>query len=221
MKEGAGLRREAAQTVLLRAGDVKQYLYCPRIIYFTYVLPVERSRTYKMEEGREGHAVLERLEARRTLARYGLDAGERRFRLHLSSERLGLTGVLDMLVESPRGLFPVEFKFTESRLSAPHKYQLLAYVLLVEEAFGKPVRHGYVYLVGREEVVPVRVTDSARLHTRRILQAMRSLIRRQAPPAVRMRFARCRDCEFLNYCPDVRSEAAWLAVGRAGPAGRP
>lgn len=208
----------------LRVVDVKQYVYCPRIIYYTYVLPVERVRTFKMDVGREEHAALERLEARRTLARYGLDAGQRRFRVPLSSKRLGLSGVLDLLVESPQGLFPVEYKFTEARMGAHHKYQLLAYCLLVEEAFGVPVRRAFVYLVPREQVVPVLVTDSARLHTRRILGAVRGLIEEGKFPSVRWHPARCRDCEFLNYCSDMQEGAGWLAIGPGAgrqPGGRP
>lgn len=202
----------SAPPIPLRVADVKQYVYCPRIIYYTYVLPVERARTFKMDVGREEHAALERLEARRTLARYGLDAGERRFRLLLASERLGLSGVLDLLVESPQGPFPVEYKFTEARMGAHHKYQLLAYCLLVEEAFNAPVRRAFVYLVPREEVVPVLVTDSARLHTRRLLGAIRKLIKEGSFPSVRRHPGRCRDCEFLNYCSDMREGAGWVAV---------
>lgn len=206
----------------LRVADVKQYLYCPRVIYYTYVLPVERKVTYKMAHGREEHFRIDRLERRRTLARYRLEEGERRFHVPLRSERLGLSGVLDLLIESPAGRFPVEYKVTSGGPALNHKYQLVAYALLVEDCLGGVVRSGFLYLAPRRELVEVPVTDNARLHTRRLLGAIRRLVREGRLPAVRHRFARCRDCEFLNYCGDVdRPGGSRITVSgeAAAPAG--
>jgi CRISPR/Cas system-associated exonuclease Cas4 (RecB family) len=47
------------------------------------------------------------------------------------------------------------------------------------------------------------VTSSGRIHVRRLLGAIRHLVRREVLPAVRHSLARCRDCEFRNYCRDV------------------
>ncbi len=187
----------------LRVADVKQYLYCPRVIYYTYVLPVERKVTHKMTHGREEHFRIDRLERRRTLARYRLEEGERRFHVPLRSERLGLSGVLDLLIESPAGRFPVEYKVTSGGPALSHKYQLVAYALLVEDCLGGVVRSGFLQLAPRRGLIEVPVTDDARLHTRRLLGAIRRLVREGRLPVVRHRFARCRDCEFLNYCGDV------------------
>jgi len=187
----------------LRVGDVKQYLYCPRIIYYDYVLPVERRQTPTMKLAREEHVRLEQLESRRRLSRYRLGEGERRFRVPLHSSRFGLRGVLDALLITPVGYFPVDFKVTEHGASVGHKYQLLAYALLLEETFGVAVRAGFICLAPRGEVVEVPVTSSGRLHVRRLLGAIRNLIRREVLPEVRHSTARCCDCEFRNYCRDV------------------
>ena len=31
--------------------DLKQYAYCPRVVYYTYCLPLLRPMTFKMERG--------------------------------------------------------------------------------------------------------------------------------------------------------------------------
>ncbi len=56
----------------LRVADVKQYIYCPRVIYFTYVCPVDKKVTRKIQYGHEAHLELDRLEKRRTFKRYNL-----------------------------------------------------------------------------------------------------------------------------------------------------
>ena len=84
--------------ISLRVSDLKQYIYCPRILYFYYVLPVPRKVTRKMEYGRLEHVEIERLEKRRGLKAYGILEGERHFHVALASTLLGLHGVLDLMI---------------------------------------------------------------------------------------------------------------------------
>ncbi|MDH7578357.1 MAG: CRISPR-associated protein Cas4 [Bacillota bacterium] len=187
---------------VLKVSDIKQYLYCPRIIYFTYVLPVEKKTTPKMEIGKEEHLKTARLEGRRRLRAYGLTEGERFFNTYLFSPRLGLEGVLDMYLAVPRGSFPVDFKNT-CRLAVNHKYQLLAYALLLEDQLGRPVRGGFIYLIPLGRAVYVEATPEARLYTKRLLGAIRGLIGQEQFPSLPRRAGRCADCEYRNYCGDV------------------
>lgn len=186
----------------LRVSDIKQYLYCSRITYYHYVVPVDRKVSFKMDHGREQHFEIERLERRRRLTRYGLDQGERRFRLPLHSERLGLTGVLDLLLLSPAGYFPVDYKHTTGAPALGHKYQLVGYSLLVEEALGVTVKRGFIYLIPTNRVVEVAMSANARTHFRRLMGAVRNIVRGQRMPAATPSPWRCCDCEFRRYCGD-------------------
>lgn len=188
---------------LLKVTDIKQYLYCPRIIYYTYVLPVEKKVTAKMNIGKEEHLRSARLEERRTMRVYGLDAGHRVFGAHLLSPRLGLEGVLDMYIATSRGYVPVDFKNT-CRIGVNHKYQLVAYALLLEDHFDCPVRFGFVYLMPLRKARRVEITPEARLYTKRLLGAIRHLIAREHFPLLPRRQGRCVDCEYRNYCGDVK-----------------
>lgn len=188
---------------MLKVSDIKQYLYCPRVVYFTYVLPVEKKVTPKMAVGKEEHFATARLEERRKLRHYGLAEGERVFNSYLSSPRLGLEGVLDMYVATSHGCFPVDFK-NAGRVALNHKYQLAAYVLLLEEHCRRPVRGGFVYLIPNRRAHYLEITAEARLYTRRLLGAIRHLIAREFFPPQPRRPTRCADCEYRNYCGDVR-----------------
>lgn len=194
---------ESGQPLPLRVTDLRQYLYCPGIIFYHHVAPVERKVSFKMEEGRVAHATLDGLERRRTLARYRLDEGERSFHLTLFSERLGLSGVLDMAIDGPTGSFPVEFKWTEGEPMLGHKYQLAGYALLLEEARSRPVVTGFLALVPGRRLIEVPLTDSVRLHARRLLTRIRRVIARGALPEATAQRGRCVDCEFRNYCRDI------------------
>ncbi|MBI4497306.1 MAG: CRISPR-associated protein Cas4 [Chloroflexi bacterium] len=190
--------------LMLTVSDVKQYPYCPRIVYYSYLLPVRaRPTTYKMEEGRREHERIAELEERRSLRAYGLAEGQRHFDVAVSSDRLGLRGRLDMVVEALGEVIPVDFKNSEGAVGLNHKYQLTAYALLVEEVWRRPVRRGFIYLIPQKRAQEVRITSNMRGWVRKALREIRAAIAQEAlPEATRMR-GRCVDCEFRNLCPDV------------------
>jgi CRISPR-associated exonuclease Cas4 len=188
----------------LRVSDIKQFLYCPRIIYFTYVCPVQKKTTRKMEFGKEEHLVLDRLEKRRTFKRYNLTEARRIFHLPLRSTRLGLSGLLDLHIQTADAYFPLEFKFTTAEPALNHKYQLMAYAMLLEEHVLKTIRYGFLYLTPQNRIIPVPITDNGREFVLTTLQKIRRMIAREEFPTGSRKSARCTDCEFRNYCRDVR-----------------
>lgn len=188
----------------LTVSDVKQYPYCPRIVYYSYLLPVRaRPTTYKMEEGKREHERIAELEERRGLRAYGLSSGQRHFDVPVGSDRLGLRGRLDLLIDAGTELIPVDYKNSEGTVGLNHKYQLTAYALLVEEVWRRPVRRGFIYLIPQKRAEEVRITSNMRGWVHKALREIRGALEREAvPPPTRMR-ARCVDCEFRNLCPEV------------------
>jgi CRISPR-associated exonuclease Cas4 len=187
---------------LLRVTDLKQQLYCPRIAYWTYVVPVEKRLPLKVEYGAADHALLARLEERRTLRAYGLAAGTRQFHIRLTSEVLGLTGVLDALLETTEERIPVEYKDTLGGVRLNHRVQLAAYGMLLKEVPGPPVRRGMVFIIPEGKVYPVRLDATLEAKAREALAAIRETIATELVPPPADRWAKCRDCEFLRFCGD-------------------
>jgi CRISPR-associated exonuclease Cas4 len=187
----------------LRVNDLKQFEYCPRIVFYNTVMPVDRKATVKMERGKDAELRLDSLERRRGLKRYELGAGERHFHVWLDSARLGLSGKLDLLIISPHGYFPVDFKYTRGRPHHNHLCQLAGYALLVEQKFQKEVTTGFIYLEPIREVVRVPITERLKREALTRLAEIRTLIADAILPAPTPVRARCEDCEFRNYCGDV------------------
>jgi CRISPR-associated exonuclease Cas4 len=191
------------EPLALRVTDLKQYAYCKRIVFYQYVLPVERRSTYKMERGKIAQEEIQRLESRRKLKRYGLEAGVRKFDLWLHSEILGLSGKLDMLIETGSECFPVDFKWTRGGVHRNHLFQLGGYSLLVEEWFGKPVNTGFVYLLIQGDAVPYTITAELKEACKATLREIRSMIREERFPDPPRERAKCVECEYQNYCRDI------------------
>jgi CRISPR-associated exonuclease Cas4 len=188
--------------LMLRVNDLKQYDYCPRVVYYQYVMPAERKSTFKMEHGKAAEARLDALEQRRTVRRYRLSDGRRHFHVWLTCEKLGLSGKLDLLIESSSGWYPVDFKETTGAVRTNHRLQLCGYALLVEERYGCSIGEGFIYLIPSNRVEPVVLTDQLKAETLVALNHMRAMIMAQRMPEATVR-ARCMDCEYRNYCGDV------------------
>lgn len=191
-----------SEAVILNASDLKQWRYCRRVVYYHYFRPSRRA-TAKMDEGKLAEAEAEELEARRTLRAYGLEEGKRTFHPLLRSQRLGLIGKPDLVIEAPHEVVPVDFKNTEEGVGLNHHYQLTTYALLVEDCWSRPVRRGFIYLVPAKRAVEVTITPSLRRAAHLDMARIREMLASEAfPTATRLR-GRCVDCEFRNLCNDV------------------
>jgi CRISPR-associated exonuclease Cas4 len=188
--------------IYLDVTSIKQYLYCPRIPYFLYVVPIPRKITAKMEMGKEEHEIVQELEERRILKKYGLENGERMFRVRLSSPKLRLSGILDMLIISNQSYFPVEFKFSSNKPYLNHKYQLAAYALLVEDRFNVPVRQGFLYFHPARRIYAIKLTQGVKDYTKILLKKLWGLIIQGKFPEGSRLLSHCCDCEYFLYCGD-------------------
>jgi len=191
------------EKINLTVSDVKQFFYCPRVVFYTYCLHVKSPTTYKMKEGTLQHDETAQKEERRSLKAYGLTEGERQFNISLTSGRLALSGKLDMAILTKNEVIPVDFKNTSDSIGLNHKYQLTGYALLVEDLWQKPVRRGFIYLVPQKQAREVVLTDNMRLFFKQTLAKIREMIEKESlPPPVR-RKALCTDCEYINFCNDI------------------
>jgi len=194
---------ETGHLLELLVNDLKQYAYCPRVVYYHYVLPVERKVTYKMVRGKMVQEEIQRLESRRKLKRYHLDSGTRTFDVWIRSRQLGLSGKLDMLIETASDCFPVDFKWTKGGVQRNHLLQLAGYSLLVEEHLSKLVSTAFVYLVAQNDVVPCAMTQALKRECVLTLEEIRKMIREERFPDAPRQRGKCVDCEYRNYCKDV------------------
>jgi CRISPR-associated exonuclease Cas4 len=155
-----------------------------------------------MDLGKEEHATTSAKEARRTLKAYGIKEGERWFGVDLYSESLGLRGKIDMVILTPHEIIPVEYKMTAG-VGLHHKYQLAAYAMLAEHAFGGTVSRAFAYLTPAKRAEEVPMTAAMRAHVKKILAELRASIGDERLPRPTPHRKRCTDCEYRRFCGDV------------------
>ncbi|MBI5048822.1 MAG: CRISPR-associated protein Cas4 [Deltaproteobacteria bacterium] len=189
--------------IQIRVSDIKQFVYCQRVVFYNYVMPVDKKTTFKMEYGKIAEDKIDRLENRRKLKEYGLSSGTREFHKQLYSEKYGLSGKVDLLIKTDAAYYPVDFKYTTSQPHKNHLYQLLGYAIILEDIYDYVIRKGFVYLIPEEDAVVFDLSDDLKDETKNLLSEIRKMIHyQQIPPPVKSQ-AKCLDCEYRNFCGDV------------------
>ena len=195
--------------LMFEVTDLKQWSYCPRVVYYRYCLPDIRPITDLMAAGIAGHADEAGREERRSLRTYGLAVGERAADLPLRSERLGLRGRLDLAIAVPERAAPgaeaivVEYKDSEQALGAHFKLQLAAYALLLEEQWGLAVRRGFIYSIPLRTAEMIPITPALRQKVRQTVTDMRAAVAGERMPDAPASRRPCVSCEFRRFCNDV------------------
>lgn len=189
--------------MMLRVTDLKQWAYCPRIVYYQQRMPGVGKQTYKMSEGKAAQDIVEQLEVRRTLKEYGLENAVRRFGVWLENSELRLAGKLDLLLEMAGEAAVVEFKLTSGEVGRNHLLQIGGYSLLVEAELGKTVKSGFVYRIPDGRVFPVSIDASLRHDVREAMNDIRKVVSMGLLPDPTEIRKRCAECEYSNYCADV------------------
>lgn len=188
---------------LLPVTELKQWAYCPRIVYYHQIMPGIGQPTYKMKEAVRAQDMIESLEMRRTLREYGLDGAARQFGVWLTDEDLGISGKLDLLLKGATECGVVDFKLTSGGVGDNHRLQLGGYARLVEAAFGVPVPLAFLYRIPDNKVFPVPITEALKANVTAAVAGIRKIQEtRDLPDATAVR-QRCAECEYANYCGDV------------------
>jgi len=188
---------------MLLVSDLRQYAYCPRIIYYRYCLPTVRPVTHKMAAGKEAHREESGREQRRSLRAYGLDDGERAFDVWLEDEALGLRGKADMVITRADEVIPVEHKNSPGRLGHHVILQLAGYGLLLERAQNRPALRGYVYYIPARRSREIPLDVDLKAEVRHLVGEIDTMIAAERMPTPPRNRNRCAICEFHRFCNDV------------------
>ncbi len=121
----------------------------------------------------------------------------------LYSPRYNLTGTPDYVVQTARGMVPVEVKpgRTDDEPHESHLLQVLAYCLLLEEETGIAPPHGLL----RYSAATFRVdyNDETRAHIISVLENMRAASQATEVHRSHEQVGRCRACAYRTLCKEA------------------
>ena len=96
----------------------------------------------------------------------------------------------------------MDYKLSK-RVGKHFELQLTAYAVLVEDAWGLPVRRGFLYLIPLRRAKEVRITARRLDALDEALKVMNAMLSKERMPEPTRQRSRCVACEFRRFCNDV------------------
>ena len=166
---------------------LNQVTYCPRLYYLEYVESVMPTNEH-IEDGIFQHRRVDDPDLQNRPRKDG-DTVQTRS-VQLSSERLRLTGKLDLVEEKDGSTYPVEYKRGDGpggdngrpEVWDNDAVQLCAQAMLLEEERGISIPYGVLYYIGSKRRVEVPLNDELRTKTLQAIRSIRELSVLDAPP---------------------------------------
>lgn len=182
--------------------DLKQLMYCKRILYYHTCLPDIRPVTYKMRAGIRRHEDEYKRSIRRTMCIPDIDTSHREFDVPVQSISLGLSGQVDEVIFLDDMAIPVDYKLAK-KAGQHFKVQLTAYAMMIEATFDLPVSRGMLYLIQKRETVEINISRGMRQSVMAAITEMRQIADAESMPEPTKHPRTCLDCEFRRFCNDV------------------
>lgn len=189
--------------MILNPIDFKNYIYCPRQIYYKYIYKLELEPTIKMIKGKELHYIFSKIEKRRGIKKYGIDESyKREFNLKIYSEEDELNGEIDMVFRNEKEIIPVDFKMTETSFIEGYIIQVYSYSRLLKSKFKIEPKYGFIIFVNTERIKRIDFDDEIEKKYYEIRSDMIDIIKNERFPDVYSN-TNCSECEYINFCRDV------------------
>lgn len=167
--------------------------YCPRRFYYEYV----QAEMLLNEHVAEGRLLHEHADEGGTLWR---DEVVQERRVYVWSDRLRLSGLVDVVEWRGGALAPVEYKRGRLGRWRNDHAQLCAQALCLEERLDRRIEHGFIFSFAERRREQVEFTPELRAWTEELAaEAQRLALLDVAPPPIDER-ARCRACSLEPLC---------------------
>ena len=192
-----------AETPLVPARMVNEWVYCPRLAYLEWV-EGEWAESADTAQGKRVHARVDK--GGGTLA--GPDEMEGEMSLArsvtMSSERLGVIAKMDVVEVEEGRVMPVDFKkgkrpHVAAGAYEPERAQVCVQAMILEDN-GYVVDHGALWYAGSREKVRVNLDEELRATTLEAIRGLRAAadVRQRPPPLENS--PKCPRCSLAGIC---------------------
>lgn len=174
---------------------VAEYAYCPRSA-FNLMTDAEAAipETGSFREGKVEHEVVD-------------EGGERNHRgktimrsLRVTSEKFGMTGIIDQLqMENGEGIV-WEYKRGVTRNAHTHELQIALLALCAMETLNIPIRRGVVWTTGDRRSRPLDLTETLLQEASELVATFHKRLRSRSGAWERIAQEGCKHCIFRYGC---------------------
>ena len=181
---------------------IRQYCFCPRIVYFQELLKLNPPRPQWVKQGEKLHKNQQKVFKHRTLKRFGLENALQEFDVFVSSDTLNLHGIVDSILLNTTNVYPLEFKLPGLRPMQGQILQLVAYGILLAEKYNLLCEKGFILYEAKGKTQVIKFNKKQAQQVKNIRNKIfNDLEKSYLPDSPATKF-QCTQCEYLNHCND-------------------
>lgn len=183
--------------------DIRDYLYCPYILYLKRIRGIEEPETELMKIGRELYEEEKRRSGRRKtlLGLRKIPIDEIWYDVNLYSRKYRIYGVADAVYRVGSRYGVLEIKYGEYRKgSTDHFYQAVSYAVMYEEEYGRRIYYITLYYSNGDKLISRRFTNMHREHWKNIVERIWRIIEGKDIPTPSDDLKKCSVCFYRGFC---------------------
>ena len=188
--------------ISIPASLLRQQLFCPRIPFFQEIMGFTPEQPFWVAQGNSFHSRQKKLSSFRGFSRFALEKGKNHFDCTMCSEKLGLHGVADLVIETDNEIFPVDFKTEHKKIYKGQVLQVIAYGQLASEHFGKPFCKAFILSEKQGKTIAYNFDASWQILLNETIEKIRNIFKKGIMPDSPASRKKCIQCEYLNFCND-------------------
>jgi CRISPR-associated exonuclease Cas4 len=189
--------------ISLTPSNIIEYLYCPRYIYYMYVLaiPQNEENYFKAMKGREIHE--RKLKQNIDYLRKSIGVVDKKLNVYLSHNHL--RGIVDEVLFLEDGTAaPLDYKFAvyENKVYNTYKTQLHCYAYLIKNNFNVNVNRGFlVYVRSKNKLITEEINKKIFDKINEYIDEILEIIDENKFPKATPYKSKCLTCTYRNICP--------------------
>lgn len=183
---------------------IRQYCFCPRIVFYHMVVGLKVAYPGWVQYGEEYQHKQQVLDKRRTLSKFKPISEQAVLRQNTMLEHPSYPfyGICDGIIEDELEIIPIELKSFASKISLGQKMQLTAYGMLSELIFEKPCTRGYIITGEKAKAKLIKIDEKSKFKVIEICAKIKKIFGTETLPYSTANGLQCIQCEFLNHCND-------------------
>ncbi len=191
-----------ANKVSVTPSQIIEYLYCPRYIYFMYVLtiPQHEELYFKAMKGREIHK--KKSITNTDYFRKKLNVIDKKIEVYLTGNNL--RGIVDEVLFLADGTAaPLDYKFAvfNERIFKTYETQAHCYAKLIMENYEREVNNAYlVFIRSKNKLITVPITRTKLNRIEEHIAEIISIITENKFPKATKSKSKCLTCTYRNIC---------------------
>lgn len=182
---------------------VRQYIFCPRIVYYNLLTNIKPHYPRQVSLGDSYHKLQEELSKKRKFKKLHIDYQEIILNKYFENERLNICGKVDLALICEQEIVPIEFKFIDNKKpSHSHILQLIGYGILLSQEYNKEFKQAIISYSNNMKLHHINITQKLKDEFWNIIKKCEKIEKNEILPNSSANEHQCGQCEYLNYCDD-------------------